>query len=116
MEISWENEALWKLFHNKTRAKRKLGPRSAEMLDTRWHELVNAPNVLELVAGFPHPISGLKGKYAYLEGQYSLRLAEGKRLVFRPDHDPVPKKETGETDWEKDTSVTITYIGNYHHG
>jgi len=97
-------------------AKRELGKDSANQLKAKLKELDEAENVLELVNGTPHRISGLRGKYAYLEGQYSLRLAKAKRLVFQPDHDPVPRKETGEIHWGEVTSVMITFIGDYHHG
>lgn len=112
MEVSWESENLWELFHNESWAKHKLGASAAKMLNTRWHELLNASNVLALTAGKPHTITGLKKKkYSHLVGQRSLRLTGGMRLVFRPTHGPMPKKET---DWGGVTSVMITFVGDYH--
>lgn len=43
-----------------------------------------------------------------------MRLAGGKRLVFEPDQDPVPKKEDGGLDWARVTAITVVEIGDYH--
>lgn len=97
-------------------AKRDLGQPSAKKLFARLADLRAAENLFVLVhERKARYISGLKGKYAYLEGQYSLRL-DGKRLVFQPDRDPAVGKETEEIDLRKVTSVKITFIGDYHYG
>ncbi|MEY2911543.1 MAG: hypothetical protein RLZZ184_852 [Cyanobacteriota bacterium] len=55
-------------------------------------------------------------------GQYALDIDKskpgrgrvGKRLVFKPDNDPVPLTEDGSVFWSKVTAVCIVFIGDYH--
>lgn len=47
-------------------------------------------------------------------GQFSLDLAGGKRLVFKPDHEPIPVDVHGNIEWAEVTSVSIVFIGDYH--
>ncbi len=65
--------------------------------------LVAAGCVTELVAGRPH---ALKGDRA---GEFAVDLEGGKRLVFKPDNDPIPLIEDGSIDWSKVTAVCIEF-------
>lgn len=108
MDISYKDSKLRKLCENSREANRKLGADSAGKLQRRLSELDAADNVDELIAGKRHPLKGDKA------GQFSLALAGGKRLVFTPDHDPVPLKDDKGINWSAVTAVTIIYIGDYH--
>lgn len=108
MDISYKDSKLRKLCENSREANRKLGADSAGKLQRRLSELDAAENVDELIAGNPHPLEGDRS------GQFSLALAGGKRLVFAPDHDPVPLKDDKGINWLAVTAVTIIYIGDYH--
>ena len=48
------------------------------------------------------------------EAWVRIGLAGGKRLVFKPNHNPVPKKDDGGINWTLVTSVIIVFIGDYH--
>jgi len=36
------------------------------------------------------------------------------RLVFKPDHDPLPRKDNGGLDLEMITGITILGVEDYH--
>lgn len=53
----------------------------------------------------------LKGKR---KGQFAVDLDRSFRLVFEPNHDPVPRSEDGGIDIERVTAITITEVTDYH--
>ena len=108
MQINYLDEKLRKLCLNKKEAEKKLGTGCAKKLRTRWSDIEAAANVKELTAGNPHPLEPDSLR------EFSVELADGKRLVFRPDHEPTPLNNNNTTDWAKVTAITIVYIGDYH--
>jgi plasmid maintenance system killer protein len=48
------------------------------------------------------------------KGQFSVRLDGVKRLIFKPDLEPVPTKDDGGIDWTKVTAITILEVVDYH--
>ncbi len=108
MLIDYKDSKIRKLCEISREANRKLGTNSAKKLQARLSDIDAAAHVGELVAGRPHPLLGDRN------GQFAVDLAGGKRLVFEPDHNPLPKKEDGSIDWVQVTAVTIVYIGDYH--
>lgn len=76
---------------------------------SRLSDIEAAANVRELPPlGNPHPLVGDR------QGQFSVSLVSGKRLVFQPDDDPAPIRQDGGIDWSEVTAVTIVFIGDYH--
>jgi proteic killer suppression protein len=47
-------------------------------------------------------------------GQFALDLDGGRRLVFEPAHDPIPRKDDGGIDWSAVSRISIVFIGDYH--
>ncbi len=91
--------------------RRRLGPRVAEALMTRLDDLAAASTLaqMSMIPGArPHPLSGDR------TGQFAVNLPEGKRLVFVPDHDPVPTKEDGGVDLQAVTAIEIIEVVDYH--
>lgn len=85
-----------------------MGAKCAKKLKTRLADLYGVSSVTELFAGRPHPLKGDRA------GEFAVDLEGGKRLVFKPDNDPVPLSEDGSIDWSKVTAVCIVFIGDYH--
>ena len=108
MDICYKTTKIKKLCSIKNEAVKKLGPICAKKLRTRLAEIDAANNVMELVAGRPHPYTGNKTDY------FSLDLHGGKRLLFIPLEDPPPTKDDGGIDWFKVDSVVIEFIGDPH--
>ena len=55
-----------------------------------------------------HPLKGRRNE------QYAVDLVHPHRLVFRPDHDPIPVKADGGIDTEQVTAITVIDIVDYH--
>lgn len=108
MQISYKDSKLKKICETSRTAIKNLGSDCAKKLQTRLSDIDAASNVNELITGHPHPLNRDRA------GQFSVRLSGGKRLVFIPDHEPIPSKEDGSIDWSSITSVTIIFIGDYH--
>ena len=47
-------------------------------------------------------------------GQYAVDLVHPHRLVFVPDHDPIPRREDGGVNLDEVTAVTIIEVVDYH--
>ena len=87
-----------------------LGPNGARILERRLTQLQDAATLGQLrnQPGHWHELTGERWS------QLAASLDGGNRLVFEPDHDPVPRKSDGGLDWHQVTAVTITEIVNYH--
>lgn len=59
----------------------------------------------------PHRCHELTGNK---KGQLSLDLDHPYRLIFRPDHDPLPLRDEGGLDWKAVTAVEILGIEDTH--
>ena len=108
MEINFKDKKLWELCEQRSTAERKLGSPCARKLRSRLADLQAARCVTDLVPGRPHPLGGDRA------GQFAVDLEGGRRLVFEPDHNPVPTKEDGGIDWSRIARVRIIYVGDYH--
>jgi toxin HigB-1 len=108
MQINFIDQKLGKLCESKREAEKKLGADSARKLHRRLSDLEAAAHVRELIAGRPHPLERDR------LGQFAIDLAGGKRLVFKPNHEPIPVDNYGNTNWSEVTAITIVFIGDYH--
>jgi proteic killer suppression protein len=108
MDRSFATARLKRLCEQQAAATREFGPDSARRLRARLSDIEAADNVTELVAGHPHPLSRDR------QGQFAVSLTGGHRLVFAPDHEPVPVTEDGTVDWANVRRVRIVFIGDYH--
>ena len=108
VDIEFADNSCRKLCEQAKHAQKKLGPDCAKKLRTPLADLAAAASVAELVAGDPHPLKGDR------DGQFSVSLAGGVRLVFEPNHDPIPRLDAGGVNWRLVTKVTIVFIGDYH--
>lgn len=71
------------------------GRQMADKVMLRMGVLKNAPNLAKVPTDKPERCHALAGDR---NGQYSVDLVQPNRLIFEPDHDPVPKLEDGGTD------------------
>lgn len=46
--------------------------------------------------------------------QYAVDIDRQHRLVFVPDHDPIPRRPDGGVDTDQVTAVVITEVIDYH--
>lgn len=108
MDITFKDKKLRELCEKEAVANRQLAAARARKLRSRLADLRAALCVADLVAGRPHPLKGTRA------GQYAVDLQGGCRLVFEPNHQPIPERADGGIDWSRVSSVRIVYIGDYH--
>jgi hypothetical protein len=51
---------------------------------------------------------------ADLDGKIAIDLRQPYRLLFAPDHNPVPRRPDGGLDWTRVTSIVILEVTDYH--
>lgn len=83
----------------------------AKKISLRLSEL-RAADTLAIMATLPqarcHELTGDR------EGQFAVDVSGNYRLIFEPDHDPVPVKGDGGIDWTSITIISIQEIDDYH--
>ena len=55
-----------------------------------------------------HPLRGDR------DGQFTVDLVHPYRLVFEPNHEPLPRTENGGTDAGQVTAIVIVEVTDYH--
>ena len=110
MEIKFHTKKLQKACCSAKAMRAEWGPRMAKRLKQRLADL-EAAETLEVMRYLSGRCHELKGD---LSGQLAVDLVHPKRLVFEPDHDPIPKKPDGGLDWQRVTAITVLTIYDYH--
>jgi len=61
---------------------------------------------------------GLPGRYHRLredrDGQFAAAISANFRIIFVPDHEPIPKREDNSIDLSRVTAVQIIGMEDYH--
>ena len=111
VDINFRTGKLQKELCEEKKLKRVHGPRRAELIERRLAEIEAAPTlaVLRTIPG--QRCHELKGG---LKGYLSVDLDHPYRLIFVPDHDPVPQLASGGMDWSQITAVMIQEVTNTH--
>jgi len=104
VELAFETKSVRRLCESRVQADRQLGAAVAEKLRRRLSDLRAATSVKDLVAGKPRTLA--RGPQPLL----AVKLGEGARLLFRPNHTVMPVLASGEADWSSVTRVKIVRI------
>ena len=109
IEISFEDKKLQSVCSKDSECRPQWGER-CRVLQRRIAALLAAETLADMsaVPGRCHALSGNR------DGQYALHLWGAYRLVFEPDHSPVPSKPDGGVDLTQVTKVVIVEIVDYH--
>jgi plasmid maintenance system killer protein len=110
VEISYKTNKLEKQLTNPRDLAKTFG-QLARKINQRLSEL-KAAETLAIMRFIPaarcHELSGgHKGKFA-------MDVSPNYRMIFEPNHDPLPKKEDGGLHWESITKIQINQIEDYH--
>ncbi len=110
MDISFTNSRLRDICLSEKARKKEFGETGAKILKHRLEQLANAADLDQMRAlpGHWHELKGTRW------GQLAANLDGANRLVFEPDHNPIPTKPDGGVDWKRITAVLIIEITDYH--
>lgn len=111
MEITFTSRKLQKVCNSEKEMRARFGKPLAERLKQRLAEL-KAAETLEDIRRLPsarcHELSQNR------KGQLAVDVVHPKRLIFEPDHNPVPRKPDGGLDWPHVTRIRVIEIIDYH--
>ncbi len=116
MNISYKNKKIEKEFNEEKRLIKNYGPKQTKRIQARQKAIRAAASLYD----FWPPKSGPEKCHELAEGkrkkefQLSMDLAQPYRLIFIPNHAPVPIKEDGGLDWERVTAVKILGVEDTH--
>lgn len=84
----------------------------AKLVNQRKNELQAAPT-LETMRSIPAAnCHELKGNF---KGMLAVDISGNHRIIFEPNHEPIPTKTDGGLDWQQVTEITIVAIGTDYH-
>ncbi|MDA1015605.1 MAG: killer suppression protein [Planctomycetota bacterium] len=111
MHVAFSTNKLAKLCNSEKKLRGEFGPRMASLIQQRLLEL-HAADVLDDMRFLPgarcHELQ------ADRSGQLAVDLVHPKRLIFQPDHEPIPTREDGGLDWNVVTAIVVIEIVDYH--
>jgi proteic killer suppression protein len=110
IDVAWSDRRLEKSCSSESAGARRWGADHWTLLKRRLATLRAAPTLKDMdhAPGNCHALSANRaGQFAvYLWGQY--------RLIFVPNHDPVPRADDGSIKPTDITRITITEVVDYH--
>ncbi len=110
VEITFNTPKLKKLCESQHALQRAHGQQCARKLQARLDDL-QAAAALDAMRDLPGKCHELSGDR---DGQLTVLLAGGKRLIFEPATDPVPTKDDGGLDWEYVDAIRVLELVDYH--
>ena len=113
MDITFQTSKIAKTF-NSDRSLRKAykgNDRMAQVIMIRLATLKAAETLEQVPPTKPERRHQLRGDRAE---QYAVDLGYSNRLIFEPDHDPIPRKEDGGIDLQQVRAITIIEVVDYH--
>jgi plasmid maintenance system killer protein len=113
MDISFANNALRKQLNEEKAMIKVHGPLRTKKLKIALTQLRAASNlgIFAPPMSPPHRCHELTGNR---KGQLTIDLDHPYRLVFKPNHDPLPERPEGGLDWKQVTAIEITGIEDTH--
>lgn len=111
MEIEVRKRSLAKALNSERGLLKKYGRNMANAFRTRLGVLQNAPNLAAVPTHKPVRRHLLRADRA---GEFAVDLVHPYRLVFKPNHSPVPRRSDGGVDTKRVTAITIIDVVDYH--
>lgn len=98
-------------FNSDRLLKKDYGDRMAQVIMIRLTTLKIAETLEQVPTTPPDRRHQLRGDR---NEQYAVDLVHPYRLIFQPDHNPIPRKEDGGIDLQQVRAITIIEVVNYH--
>ena len=111
MEISFRTNKLAKIFASEKLLIRTYGKDQADVIKKRRDFLAASPTLSDVPIQPPYRRHELKGQR---KEQFAVDLKHPMRLVFEPNHHPLPRKEDEGLDLTRITAITIIDVEDYH--
>jgi len=110
IDISWSDRQLEKSCASDKAGRRKWGAEGWAVLKRRLAALAATPTLAQMEGqpGRCHLLSGDRS------GAFAIDLRGAKRLIFSPDHDPVPALKDGGIDTSRVTAIILQEVTDYH--
>jgi len=109
--INFKTQKLEKIFNSAKKLNKKYGERIGKLIQRRMAVLRAAPTLKEVSHRRPERRHELEGNR---KGAFAVDLDHPYRLIFKPNHNPLPLKNDGGVDLSKVTSITILGVEDYH--
>ena len=111
MDIAFRTRKLEKNFNEAAALQKNLRDADGKAILLRMAVLKAASNLAQVPTTKPdrrHQLS------ADREGEFAVDLVAPYRLVFEPNHEPLPRKDDGGIDLERVTAIKILDATDYH--
>lgn len=111
MDITFRTSKIARTFNSGHLLQRAYGPRMAKVIMIRLTTLKAAETLEQVPTTPPDRRHQLRGDR---DEQYAVDLVHPYRLIFEPNHDPMPRKEDGGIDLKQVNAITIIEVIDYH--
>lgn len=111
MQVHYKTNRLRKLFRSETDLNREYGARVASLIRARVATLENASDLSQVSTKPPERRHQLTQNR---DEQYAVAIHHQLRLVFEPDHQPVPRNADGGINTDAVTAIVIIAVIDYH--
>lgn len=114
MNISFRSEKVARSFNEGVKLVKIHGKMRAKKIRIRMKELRAATSLQDFWPPKSPPERCHELTEGKRSGQLSVDLDHPYRLIFVPDHDPVPKLKDGGLDWSHVTAIEILGVEDTH--
>lgn len=113
MDMRFADRKLGKECNDARLLQRRHGERRARLLQNRLAVLAASTCLADIGPPYRGPMRchELTGDRA---GQLSIDLDHPYRLIFSPDHEPLPERDVGGLDWSRVNGILILEIADTH--
>ena len=111
MDIDFLTNRLERTFNEERGLVRTYGARMAGAIQRRLATFDEARTLSEVPTTPPDRRHQLQGER---REKYAVDLIHPYRLIFEPNHDPVPRRPDGGVDTDQVTAITIVEVIDYH--
>ena len=111
MEVRFRSRRLERLFSSEAELTRTYGQRRARLITARLVGLQQLDTLQQVPTGPPfrrHQLTGNRDE------QFAVSIDYQLRLVFEPDHDPMPRNPDSGIATSQVTAIVIIAIEDYH--
>jgi plasmid maintenance system killer protein len=112
--ITFVNKKLAKTFNESAQLEKTHGSNRAKKIRIRMQELRAARTLMDFWPPKTGPTRCHELTMGKRKGQLSVDLDHPYRLIFKPDHAPVPLKPDGGLDWSQVTAIMILGVEDTH--